>query len=236
MRFPHLARVLPVIVGCLVLALGAAPLSQAVQINWAAKAVLETYHQPTSRVSPAQTALAPLAQSGDCSARWLQAFVAFESAPTTFDVWDGPLACDARYVLLLHGRFPKNEALAEKAIAYQPGSAMAWFWMGELTETADPAQSIAYYQQGLILEPKNGLHACYLGRLLRPIDRPAALEAYSTCCFNGDPGVNGCYNAGAMAEEDGDWETALQFYRASSWSVAQGLADKLESQPGVTPP
>jgi len=215
--------------------LSATPLWHAIQINSAANAAIAANYQPGQQAVLAQTMIAPLAQSGDCEAQWLQAYMISRSSPNANDIWDSSLNCDARYVELLHARSPMNVGFAEKAIRYQPDSAVAWFWMGELTRTDDPDQSIAYYQHGLSLDPHDGLHACQLGSLLRSSDRLAAREAYGTCCFNGDPGFNGCYNAGIMANEDGDWETAIRLYRSSHWSFALALADELESQHALTP-
>jgi len=57
-----------------------------------------------------------------------------------------------------------------------------------------------------------------------------AQDAYSQFCHHGDPGSNGCYNAGRIYEETGDYSEALHYYRLSRWSESLRRADELEAR------
>jgi tetratricopeptide (TPR) repeat protein len=93
-----------------------------------------------------------------------------------------------------------------------------------------PAEAIDLYRTGLQLSPHDGHRWLALAELLEPGDPAAALEAYLQACRNGDPGANGCLRAGSLAEGDGDFSAAIEYYRLSKWSGALDRADELERQ------
>ena len=143
---------------------------------------------------------------------------------------------------MLHTVAPKNHTLAELAVQAQPESAEAWFWLaGALTYISsagsvrpvnehDREWVIRLYRQGLYLAPHDGQRWRELGDLLASQNPQAAIEAYLQSCYNGDPGLNGCYRAGATAAHLGDFDAAIQYYRLSRLSESWKRADQLEQQ------
>jgi tetratricopeptide (TPR) repeat protein len=86
-----------------------------------------------------------------------------------------------------------------------------------------------YYAESARLNPSDGLAWCRLGWVEEAQERlPSALDAFWQCCQNGDPGSNGCYSAGRVAEKLGDIPAAIRYYRLSHWSPALQRADELE--------
>jgi hypothetical protein len=69
-----------------------------------------------------------------------------------------------------------------------------------------------------------------LGDLLVETRPEEALEAYVQSCLNGDPGANGCLRAGALAEQQGDIDAAIGYYRLSKYQESLDRAAALEAQ------
>jgi hypothetical protein len=80
----------------------------------------------------------------------------------------------------------------------------------------------------LILAPGDGLQWQRLADLTAASDPAAAEDAYYQSCVHGDPGANGCWRAGELAEARGDVEQAVRYYRLSNYSEARARADRLE--------
>jgi len=132
---------------------------------------------------------------------------------------------------LIHAVQPLDPTLASMAVQRYPDRAIAWFWMGEaLSQSGDKTQAISAYQQTVALDPLDALAWCRLGYLLNGPDLLAARYAYAQCCHHGDPGSNGCYNAGRIYEETGDYPQALHYYRLSRWADSHRRADELEAR------
>jgi hypothetical protein len=167
------------------------------------------------------------------------------------------ITCSASYIEPLHDLLPDDSKSASLAVAVQPKSPYAWFWLADsMTHfsegrtrpnvESDREKIISYYEIGLKLfdehpierylyHPYAGGRWLELGDLWREIDMKAAINAYLQSCKNGDPHYNGCYRAGFAAEEMGDIASAIRYYRLSKWDVAHEKADKLEAQATGTP-
>jgi tetratricopeptide (TPR) repeat protein len=106
----------------------------------------------------------------------------------------------------------------------------ALFLFGRILSKEAPERAVALYQQGLTLNPYDGVRWRELGDLLRDTDSEAAKEAYYQSCRYGDPGSHGCLEAGRIAEEQGNLEEAIRFYKLSLWQPVLDRANMLEKQ------
>lgn len=167
-------------------------------------------------------------QPDNCRYYWFQGFADHFNGNVSErnENWLKAIQCDPGLVLLLHGLYPEDLELAQMVLRAQPESAEAWFWLGDMI----PERKIEYYQRGLALDPTDGRRWLVLGSMLKRIDLQAALQAYLQACYNGDPGANGCLGAGSIAEQLGDPETAILYYRMSRWAPARQKGDELEQQ------
>jgi len=102
------------------------------------------------------------------------------------------------------------------------------FIMASILAKSQPERAIQLYRQGLQRKPYDGVRWYELGDLLSKTDPQAAIEAYLQSCYNGDPGNHGCYGAGLVAEEQGDIQSAIRYYRMSRWEGALQRAGRLE--------
>jgi len=190
--------------------------------------------------SPLNTRLEAQLMSTSCPHFWL-AIVQAKYASVDFLPQAKVLlsTCPGRYVVLLHGLAPESQALAETAVSYRPDVAISWFWLVEVrggyrdcvlhNVNKQNWQEIAtLLQHGLRLAPHDGLRWRLLGDVLRPYAPQKAIKAYLQSCHNGDPGSNGCYRAGLLAEELGDYRSAIRYYRLSRWEGAHRRADRVE--------
>jgi tetratricopeptide (TPR) repeat protein len=222
-------------------------LGQALRYNILAQQTLRAILLQSERLLETRDALARAADQ-DCRINWLQGHVEQQLGDLSRRdaAWQAALACDVRYVSLLALRFPQEREWAELAVTQWPAQADAWFWLArtylqgqgsrlELINDADRADVIGLYRKGLDFAPANGLRWCQLGHFLEPVDPQGGMDAYLQCCSHGDPGSNGCWGAGRIAEQRGDLQQAIENYRLSHWPVARQRADELERQQMATP-
>ena len=129
---------------------------------------------------------------------------------------------------LVADQLPQHPPLAETAVESQPASAPAHVWLARIrVRSGDRDAAERLYRRGLELDPGNGRAWLELGRLLVPADPRAALAAFAESCRHGDPGANGCHAAGATAEQLGEIETAVGYYRKSRLPGARDRAERL---------
>ena len=102
------------------------------------------------------------------------------------------------------------------------------FIMASILSSSKPEQAIQLYREGLTAKPADGVRWNELGDLLVKSDPQAAIEAYLQACYHGDPGEHGCYEAGKLAEEQGDILSAIRYYRLSDWDMALQRANELK--------
>ena len=176
-----------------------------------------------------------------CSAYWFQGFLAqVRSNQLVRDAaWQVSMQCNSRYIRFLRLILPYDTNLAYSATQAQPDTADSWFWLAEATGMfanhiftnlidANRPEIVLWLQMGLSLDPTDGMRWRLLGDVLRPIDPQAAISAYLNSCLNGDPGSNGCWLAGFTAEQIGEIENAIRYYRYSNWDGALNRAAELE--------
>jgi tetratricopeptide (TPR) repeat protein len=180
----------------------------------------------------AQQAASHVDLQANCHVSWLAGRVALAQADLeqTRAAWLVTFRCNPMAVTMAHKLTPSDGSLADEAIQQWPSMAESWFWKAEFLSGSSPQQSIAFYRRGLELNPSDGLRWRELGDLLRRDDPRAAMAAYAQSCYNADPGSNGCSNAGAIAEQSGDLQRAIFFYRLSQQPSMQQRAEQLEQQ------
>jgi O-antigen ligase len=142
--------------------------------------------------------------------------------------WSDLLDCTDGYTRYMAVAAAEDAELARRAIVANPGNAPAYFWLAGALPHDAPEEAIALYRQGLILAPGDGLQWQRLADLTAASDPAAAEDAYYQSCVHGDPGANGCWRAGELAEARGDVEQAVRYYRLSNYSEARARADRLE--------
>lgn len=178
-------------------------------------------------------AYARLGASTHPQKEWFQALIAARLGNAALQRWRwlAYLRSGAAHAPALVNSAARNDLpLALAAAQSRPDRPEAWFWLGEaLSEAGFKDQAIPAYQRSLDLRPNDPLPWCRLGGLLRPHDALAARDALLQCCVLGDPGSNGCVNAGAIEAELGNYAAAIRYYRLSHWSEAWRRADELEA-------
>jgi hypothetical protein len=206
-----------------------ATLARAFSVNLASRMALTALLSDSNLLPAAERELARVT-NGTCRANWLRGLVAEArgNAELKNSVWKELIGCDPRFVKLVRLADSSDLALAEAAVALQPAEAESYFWLAELRVPEAPVQAAQLYVRGLGLDPYNGLRWLELGNLVAETQPRMALDAYVNSCENGDPGANGCYRAGQVAEALGDRRSAIRYYRMSRWSAAISRAEQLE--------
>jgi hypothetical protein len=179
----------------------------------------------------------------DCHAHWFEGFVyaSLGDDPGRDSAWAQAIRCDCRYIPILVVLLPQKRSLAEVAVQEWPESGESWFWLANTyvkrefgsvlpVEEEERNTVVALYQQGLALSPSDGLRWRELGDLLLPHDPHAALNAYVQSCLTGQHRAHGCWCAGKTAEQLGDIENAIRYYRLYPWEWSHQKADELEAQ------
>ncbi len=208
-------------------------LSQAAQVN---RLSLQTLHVLLSDPSQLSGTYAQVQQAAAsiCRLHWTSGMLAARLGDPASQqaAWSAFLNCPSPAALrLVYAGAPQDLTLAQQAMQMYPDQAEAWFWLAELSVAGgQPEQAIQYYQRAVQLAPADALTWCRLGSLLNSRDPSQSRQAYIQCCFYGDPGSNGCYNAGRISEQLGDFNQAIHYYRRSRWSEAHRLADDLEAR------
>ncbi len=173
-----------------------------------------------------------LGESVPCRTFWLKGKVsdAVGDKVGRDTAWANLIACAPDFIPILRQVVPDSSILAELAVKERPDNSQSWFWLAWIDAKDNPVESIRYYREGLRLEPRDGRRWKELGDLLAGGDPRGAMDAYLQACYNGDPGYNGCWRAGQVAEGQGSIQLAVQYYRLSKWAKALERADELERQ------
>lgn len=220
----------------LILVLSRMGVSQVAALNWLAKDTISfltsrspVNWEPTNRLSIIK----------DCRANWYLGLVAQRQGRILISeqVWMAAIYCDPIYIPMLEKLIPSNQRMAALSVIEHPGTAFGWLWVAKLNREEDPNEAIALYRKGLELAPQNGVAWRELGDLLLSDEPHMALQAYLQSCFNGDPGSHGCWLAGQTAEQLGELENAIRYYRFSHWDGALQRARELQvAIPDATQP
>jgi hypothetical protein len=160
---------------------------------------------------------------------WLHGLVCerLDDMPGRDSAWAILVCRSPRHIPLLRLRAPQTRVLAECAVGAHATSAEALFWLAGILAATDTARAIALYRTGLSYDADDGLSWYRLGSLLAFTDPRQAIVAFGESCIHGDPGANGCLQAGRTAERLGDIPLAIQWYNKSRYIVARDRAEEL---------
>ena len=208
-----------------------AQLERQLALNLAAKIAIDGLLAAPRFLVEANDALANVAGQ-HCRANWLRGFVArsLQQDSIRDSAWREAARCSPDLIRLLYIAEPAHASLADLVVRDHPENAEAWFWLAGIRAQDMPDEGIELYRKGLTISPHDGRRWKLLGDLLVGYDPNAAINAYLQSCLNGDPGYNGCWRAGQIAEQSGEFENALRYYRYSHWEVALNHAAELEAQ------
>ena len=203
----------------------------ALPVNRAGQLAAHIMLDPVADASASAAALGELSAE-NCRARWYDGLVRHMNGDRDGrgEIWHDLLGCSDDYTTYMSVLAADDVALARHAVAVQPDSAASHFWLAAALSADAPAEAIELYRTGLRLSPHDGHRWLALAELLEPGEPAVALEAYLQACRNGDPGANGCLRAGSLAEGEGNFAAAIEYYRLSKWSGALDRADELERQ------
>jgi tetratricopeptide (TPR) repeat protein len=193
------------------------------QALWAALRQPPDYIQALSLLKPVI--------SKDCRVNWQMVLLAYrmDTPPDVEPYLNNMLDCTPRAVGWLLQIAPQHEDLALRASQLYPQEPSTWFWLGDLAKTSgDLISAEKYFSESVRLDPTYDLASCRLGSIYEQQGLfQAALDSFWQCCQNGDPGSNGCYGAGRMAEKLNDIPAAIRYYSRSHWLPALQRADEL---------
>lgn len=188
-----------------------------------------------SQPSDYQSAIASLdvIASQDCRIYWQIGLLSPSAGSLTDNesTFKNMLNCSSRSVDWLYLLAPQREDLALRASQLYPQNTKTWLWLGDLAyEDEEFLLAEQYFLQSTQQDTSYGLAWCRLGRVQEQQNLlDDAKDAYWQCCKNGDPGSNGCYRAGRVAEKLGDIPNAIRYYRRSHYQPALDRADELEA-------
>lgn len=195
------------------------------------KALIAAIRQPTD-FDQAVSILSPITEE-DCRVNWQLILLTYdrERAIDVENNITNLLACTQNSVEWLLLIYPNRTDIAAKAVQQYPNDPKAWFWLGDLAkETGNIELAKDYFNESIRLVPAYDLAWCRLGWINEGQGLISEAEgSFLRCCENGDPGSNGCYGAGRMAEKLNDIPSAIQYYRRSHWLPALQRADELEA-------
>ena len=219
----------------LLLALRYPPLKSAADFNLHALNFLETIVSADPHSNDIDQALDAFVHE-HCRVLWLQGVVADrrDRVEQRDRAWDEAFACAPEHIVFARALAPESTVLPRQAMKRQPDTGAGWFWLAELRRQEAPTEAVQLLRKGLSLDPSNGLGWRYLGDLLRKTDPEEAIHAYLQACYWGDPGYHGCYGAGRTAEQLGQYERAITYYRLSNWSGARERIQVLQEEQNLT--
>jgi len=135
------------------------------------------------------------------------------------------------YMRMLRILYPTDQILAQMAVEAYPMETLPLYWLSESMGPKTTPEKKPIYEKILSLNPKDGVAWRYLGIILiAEKNIPSAINAHIQSCINFDPGLNGCYNAGKLLEQEGNFQEAIYYYRLSRWPPSQDAADLLEAE------
>jgi tetratricopeptide (TPR) repeat protein len=169
----------------------------------------------------------------DCHVNWLLGVVSesLGDQDGKRTSWQRLMLCSrADLDLIIAGSY-QDENMLRMIVSQNPSNPAALFALADVVNQHNSKEAASLYEQVVLNDPSNGLAWCSLGRLHnRDKQLNKAVDDFFNCCRNGDPGSNGCYNAGRMMEQLGDPQKAIEYYRLSQSQGALKRADELEKQ------
>ena len=200
------------------------------QLNQKSLAISQVLKASGSLSLPDTTAIKFRNSSLVCHENWLDfiQIVPNKKEPVFADTSE-LLACSSIHMRMLRKLYSEDLELATQAAQLYPDETAPLYWLIQATDPSISNESKPVIQKILSMTPNDGLAWRYLGIILiREGNIPAAIEAHINCCNNGDPGSNGCYNAGRLYEQIGDYENAIKYYSFSKNEGYRANADRLE--------
>ncbi|NOY06062.1 MAG: hypothetical protein GXO82_05455 [Chlorobi bacterium] len=221
--------VIAAVIGTLVVVLMGRSFQDSFARNMAARSLAAGLVGDSTLLVTTETKLARL-DNEDCRAFWLRGVYARKrgNVRRSDSLFARLIRCTDAYDRLLYLTETNNQKLAELAVRFHPDHAEALFWLAQICSTKAPIRAMRLYRQGLALNPADGLRWRHLGDVYARLrEFQNAIYAYGQSCRHGDPGANGCWRAGRMAERLGDYATALKYYRLSRSHKSRELEKRL---------
>lgn len=168
-----------------------------------------------------------------CHSNWLQHVLSISKNESSNNnsLNEKLMACSFIHMRMLSNFFPTNDSLSQLAIEIYPEYTYPYYWFAQSKDQMFSVNTKPIFEKILAIDPNDGFAWRYLGIILIQEGKiPEAIEAHINSCNYGDPGSNGCYNAGRMLEKEGEYQDAIYYYRLSKWQPSQEEADRLEAQ------
>jgi tetratricopeptide (TPR) repeat protein len=204
-------------------------LSTAIFRNAVHLQVLQSYFSTDRGAKTAAADLLKQQVSSDCRNNWLLSQLYDQEQQIS--IYQTVMTCSQDYWPLVLSIQPTNLTLATQAVELKPQDSSAWLWLARAQDAKDPKAALPAYLKVVSLDQYNGPAWCRIGTLYWAQSKhEQAKDAYLNCCKNEDPGDNGCYNAGRMAEILGNPRQAIEYYRMSKSDAVVKLAVELEKK------
>jgi tetratricopeptide (TPR) repeat protein len=175
----------------------------------------------------------------NCHLRWFELVLKYRQQSVNPDdsIFGEVISCSLLQMRMLRKVFPTNLDIANLASQIYPEETYPIYWMIEITDPAISYKSKPLVEKILILNSKEGVAWRYLGIIyLKEMNIPAAIDAYTNSCLNGDPGYHGCNSAGKLLEQTGRYQEAIYYYRLSLWPRSREAAEKLVEELSLQSP
>jgi len=204
-----------------------------IQLNSKAVQLIKSINASSKSISTSYIDFQINNQPVNCHTHWLTLIQIYQSE--NFDengtLSRNTLSCSLLNARMLNILFPSSLNLAQLAIEVYPGQAFPLYWLYQSIEPKNSAASKQVLEEILLLNSADGLAWRYLAIILNKDGNiQSAIEANINSCLNGDPGSNGCYNAGLLLEQQGELEDAIYYYRLSRHEPYHVNADRLEAE------
>lgn len=169
----------------------------------------------------------------ECHFHWIE--LSLNSGPQSYSsnnqIGENMVRCSKVFMRMVRFRYPLERNLAELAVQMYPDDTFPLYWLAESMGKKTTPEKKPIFERILAINPKDGVAWRYMGIIyVTEKNIPAAIQAHINSCMYGDPGSNGCFNAGVLFEQIGDYENALYYYRLSRWIKSQEAADMLEAK------
>ncbi len=141
------------------------------------------------------------------------------------------IECSIENTSLVRMYFPQDVDLAKAAINYYPDHTLPLLWLYNGLPSSSTLELKVVLEKIIAVDPKDGFAWSRLAYIYQEQDKiELALSAFINACNYGDIGVHGCYGAGKLYEQQGEYSKAIEFYRKSRWKNSQEQADRLEAE------
>ena len=206
---------------------------ETLRLNTYSLKVVKVFFYPVDASKPVNQYASIYDPTLNCHLSWYKLIVKYRQPPLSpiDPIFEEVISCSLLHLRMIRKMFPFNLDLANLASQIYPEQTYPIHWVIEITDPLINIKSRPLVEKILTLNQKDGLAWRYLGVIyLKEGNIPSAIDAFINSCLNGDPGVNGCVNAGYLFEQQGEYEKAIYYYRLSRWYKSQEAADLLEAK------